>query len=196
MGNALVFVCPHCGLKNEMPVIQTQVQAFNIMRSEDDAYISGRTRQRHCYNCDRQILTAEIHEDALDYLVARDKLAANLTRRIQTAPGSIPSDDPLRVEAIGCLRVVCSVFGERSQPSWEATYPLSESECALIIFRMREALALLGAESAAAVKHHFGVLLDDRARLTPVDQDTLQKSIRMLKHPSRSRRLKSLTTFI
>lgn len=196
MGNTLVFVCPHCGHQGEKSVIQTDVPAAAMVTSEGGADIRGRTRLRYCLNCKPHFKTSEISTGALDYLVARDQLATNLIRRLQTAPSSIASDGPMRVEAIGCLRVLSSVLGGRFHPLWEATYPLSDSDCAIIIYRMRQALDLLDAESSEAVKHHFGVLLDDRPRAIPVDQETLQRSLRRLKHPSRSRTLRRLANFI
>lgn len=196
MGNTLVFVCPHCGHEGEKSVIQTDVPAAAIVSGDGGAEIRGRTRQRYCGNCKSQFKTSEISTGALDDLVARDQLATNLTRRLQTTPGSIASDDQLRVEAIGCLWVVNAVFEGRFHPLWESTYPLSEGDCITIIYRVRQALDLLDAESSEAIKHRFGVLLDDRPRAIPVDQETLQTSLRRLNFPSRSRTLRRLVSFI
>lgn len=207
MGNALFFVCPHCGHEGEMSVIQTYVPFFMIspqksnlesLNDEQLPKIIGRTRQRYCGMCERQYDTLEIAAGALDYLVARDILAENLVsliRSLQTAPGSTAIDDPLRVEALGCLRVVGWVFGERFPSSWEATYPLSESECAIIICRVREAINSLGSEISDVVKDHFGVLLDDRRKVNPVDQETLQNYLSLLKNPSNFRKLRRISYF-
>ena len=92
MGNTLVFVCPHCGHEGEKSVIQTDVLALAIVTGDGGAEIRGRTRQRYCGNCKSQFKTSEISTGALDDLVARDQLATNLTRRLQTTPGSIASD--------------------------------------------------------------------------------------------------------
>jgi hypothetical protein len=196
MGNTLVFVCPHCGHEGEKSVIQTDVLAAAIVSGDGGAEIRGRTRQRSCGNCKSQFKTSEISTGALDDLVARDQLATNLIGRLQTAPNSIASDDPMRVEAIGCLRVLNAVFGGGFSPRWESIYPLSEGDCATIIYRVSQALNLLDAESSEAIKHHFGVLLGDLPRAIPVEQDTLERSLRKLKHPSRSRTLRHLTSFI
>jgi hypothetical protein len=98
----------------------------------------------------------------------------------------------MRLEAIGCLHILCSVFGLRFHASWEAKYPLSESDCAIIIYRVRKALDTLSAESLDAIKNQFGVILDGRPRVVPVNQEALQRAIRQLRHPSRSRKMRGI----
>lgn len=192
MGNALVFVCPHCSHQGQMFVIETNVPADEMRTSAEGVKIFNRTRRRYCSNCSCEFSTSEISEFYFSHLKSQDRLANILVNRIQNGPRSIAIDDPMRLEAIGCLHIVCSVFGLRFHASWEAKYPLSESDCAVIIYRLREALGTLGAESSDAVKSQFGVFLDDRPRVFPVNQETLHRAIRQLKHPSRSRKMRGL----
>lgn len=196
MGNALVFVCPRCGREAQMSVTQTYVPAVVIKLGGGSSNLTGRTRQRYCGICRSHFDTSEISVDSLNYLLARDQLSMTLIDRFQTAFGSVSIGDPIRVKSIKCIHLLCDVFGTKFHPSWESVYPLSISECNLIIEVVGDAIDSIDDECAIAIKNYYELNSGDRAKFVSEDQGKLNRGLRQFKHPSRSLNLGRLVPVI
>ena len=196
MGNSLVFFCPQCGHEGQMNVLETDPHVVALRVEGGEKIIKNRTRVRRCGRCKAHFQTTEMSQDDVLDLYDRAKLAEILIASAKSRRQLLSFDHPTRIESMKCLTVIASVFGGRVSDLFREVYPLDEEECLAISDCTLAEIRSLEEEFAKAIRVHFGVFQKYEDGGEAVARETLERAIRKLKHPSRSRRLRRFADLV
>ena len=196
MGNTLTLQCPSCGLRTEQRVIKTSPTHWHTPSQRRQSFGFGeyRERERQCASCSHKFETIEIESDVFHATIR------TLTA-MQRALGELVESNEINALVARCVPILImadTVFGDETDAS--LLRHLSVPQLREIVQGAKEALRQLDPDEKNCMIDFFGLSSIEgfeKDATAPASSDTsMEKLLRKMKHPSRSRSLRKVYSFI
>jgi hypothetical protein len=190
MGNTLTLKCPSCGLRTEQRVTKTSPTHWHTPSQKRQSFGFGeyRERERQCGSCGHKFATIEMERDVFYATI-------NTLTAMQRSLGELVASNEVNALVARCTPIMImidAVFGGEIDPSQLGR--LSVSQLREIVEAAKGALRLLEPDERNCMVDFFGLYSIEgfeKDPAAPVNADTtLEKLLRKMKHPSRSRLLR------
>jgi hypothetical protein len=196
MGNTLTLQCPSCGLRTEQRVTKTSPTHWHMPSQMRNSFGAGeyRIRERQCESCQHKFETVEMNGDAFHATI-------RTLNSLQRALGDIVQSNEVNAQLARCVPILImadEVFGAETDPS--VLRQLTVKQLREIVEGGQESLAGLNPDERNCLIDFFGLsAIDGFERgetASPNPDTTLKVLLRKMKHPSRSRPLRKIYSFI